>query len=113
MQVAGQHWDCLQSLVATGARVSNAYPTCPAVGNSPAKVGLMPHGVLGGHLMRTKGFGRCGMGMRRIRQAAGRRPTAPTILRGSERKVPHTGTETRTRLLREAAVRNIGQWPGG
>ena len=23
--------------------------------------------------------------------------------RGSERKVPHTGTETRTRLLREAA----------
>ena len=29
--------------------------------------------------------------------------------RGSERKVPHTGTETRTRLLREAAVRNIGQ----
>ena len=25
--------------------------------------------------------------------------------RGSERKVPHTGTETRSRLLREAAVR--------
>ena len=32
--------------------------------------------------------------------------------RGSERKVPHTGTEIRTRLLREAAVRNIGQWAG-
>ena len=32
------------------------------------------------------------------------------LRRGSERKVPHTGTETRTRLLREAAVRNIGQW---
>ena len=30
--------------------------------------------------------------------------------RGSERKVPHIGTETRTKLLREAAVRNIGQW---
>ena len=28
----------------------------------------------------------------------------------AERKVPHTGTETRSRLLREAAVRNIGQW---
>ena len=28
--------------------------------------------------------------------------------RGTERLVPHTGTETRTRLLREAAVRNIG-----
>ncbi len=23
---------------------------------------------------------------------------------------PHMGTETRTQLLREAAVRNIGQW---
>ena len=32
------------------------------------------------------------------------------MLRGSERKVPHTGTEIRTGLLREAAVRNIGQW---
>ena len=30
--------------------------------------------------------------------------------RGSERMIPHTGTETRTRLLREAAVGNIGQW---
>jgi hypothetical protein len=30
--------------------------------------------------------------------------------RGSERMTPHTGTETRTRLLREAAVRNIAQW---
>src|SRR3712207_4252371 len=28
----------------------------------------------------------------------------------SERKVPHIGTETRSKLLREAAVRNIGQW---
>ena len=28
--------------------------------------------------------------------------------RGSERKVPHIGTETRSKLLREAAVRNIG-----
>jgi hypothetical protein len=30
--------------------------------------------------------------------------------RGPERVDPHTGTETRTRLLREAAVRNIAQW---
>ena len=42
------------------------------------------------------------MGMRSIRLLAG--------YRGSERKVPHIGTETRTKLLREAAVRNIGQW---
>ena len=50
------------------------------------------------------------MGMRPIRQQAGQRPTWPTIGRGPEREAPHTGTETRPRLLREAAVRNIGQW---
>ena len=37
-------------------------------------------------------------------------PTKPSMDRGSERKVPHIGTETRSKLLREAAVRNIGQW---
>ncbi len=30
--------------------------------------------------------------------------------RGPERVTPHTGTETRPRLLREAAVGNIAQW---
>ena len=40
------------------------------------------------------------------RQRMGMRP----IGRGPEREAPHTGTETRPRLLREAAVRNIGQW---
>ncbi len=29
------------------------------------------------------------------------------MVSGSERMIRHTGTETRTRLLREAAVRNI------
>jgi hypothetical protein len=58
----------------------------------------------------SKGVIRLGMGMRLIRQSAGQRPTEPTISRGSERKVPHIGTETRSKLLREAAVRNIGQW---
>ena len=48
--------------------------------------------------------------MRAISLLAGRRPTKATMARGSERTVPHTGTETRTRLLREAAVRDIGQW---
>ena len=48
--------------------------------------------------------------MRLIRLLAGQRPTKSTISRGSERKVPHIGTETRSKLLREAAVRNIGQW---
>ena len=40
---------------------------------------------------------------------ARRRGNGP-IGRGPEREAPHTGTETRPRLLREAAVRNIGQW---
>ena len=52
------------------------------------------------------------MAMRRISLLAGQRPTKATMRRGSERKVPHIGTETRTKLLREAAVRNIGQWAG-
>ena len=29
--------------------------------------------------------------------------------RGSERKAPHIGTETRAKLLREAAVRGLNQ----
>ena len=41
MQVEGQQGDSLLLLLATGARVSNAYPTFPIVENSPAKVGLM------------------------------------------------------------------------
>ena len=42
MQVEGQHEVCLQTLMATGARVSNAYPTFPLLRNSPLKDGLMP-----------------------------------------------------------------------
>ena len=41
MQVEGQQGDSLLLSLATGARVSNAYPTWPLVGNSPAKVGLI------------------------------------------------------------------------
>ena len=50
------------------------------------------------------------MGMRPISLLAGQRPTKATMGRGSERKAPHIGTETRPKLLREAAVGNIGQW---
>ncbi len=42
MQVEGQHEDCLQSLMATGARVRNAYRTCPVHGDSLAKARLIP-----------------------------------------------------------------------
>ena len=34
---------CSNTLVATGARVSNAYATYLSEGNNPAKVGLIPH----------------------------------------------------------------------
>ena len=71
MQVEGQHNESLLLLMATGARVSNAYPTFPLVGHSPAKVGLMPHELAWGHLPASKGFFRLRMGMRPIRLQAG------------------------------------------
>ena len=109
MQVEGKRWEGLPSQASTGARVSNTYPTCPLPGNNLAKVRLMPH-VSSDGIRRGRKIYRKWMGMRLIRQLAGQRPTKPTISRGSERKVPHIGTETRSKLLREAAVRNIGQW---
>ena len=36
----------LVCLLATGARVSNAYATYLQEGNSPGKLGLMPHGLM-------------------------------------------------------------------
>ena len=120
MQVEGHHAVCLHTVMATGARVSNAYPTFPLPRASPPKGGLIPHEALRWHQTSAKGILRQGMGMRPISLAAGQRPTAATIGRGPEREAPHTGTETRPRphtgtetrprLLREAAVRNIGQW---
>ena len=56
MQVEGQHGLSLLRLVATGARVSNAYPTWPLVGDSPAKVGLIPYVLRRGHLIWIKGL---------------------------------------------------------
>ena len=49
MQVEGQRGGCLHSLPATGARVSNAYRTCLILGNSLAKVRLMPGVPRGPH----------------------------------------------------------------
>ena len=42
MQVEGQHMSS-NTMVATGARVSNAYATCPQLGDNPSKGGLIPH----------------------------------------------------------------------
>ena len=54
MQVVGQHDDSLLSLMATGARVSNAYPTCPPLGDNLAKVRLIPTDVSRRHLKEIK-----------------------------------------------------------
>ena len=56
MQVAGQHVGCLQPMMATGARVSNAYPTCPSPRNNPVKIGLIPYEVIRWHQNMTKGL---------------------------------------------------------
>ena len=109
MQVEGQHELSLLSLMATGARVSNAYPTCRGPRDSPLKGGLTPDALAPPPGGVRKGF-RPAMGMRPISLLAGQRPTKATMGRGSERKAPHIGTETRPKLLREAAVGNIGQW---
>ena len=70
MQVEGQHEVCLQTLMATGGWVSNAYPTCPLPGHSPWKRGLTPDGVALTHVSATKCL-RKGMGMRPISLLAG------------------------------------------
>ena len=56
MQVEGHQGSSLLDLLATGARVSNAYPTFPIVEDSPAKVGLILYVVFRGHLKNTKGL---------------------------------------------------------
>ena len=50
------------------------------------------------------------MDPRWISWLAGQRPTKATIHSRPERVDGHIGTETRPRLLREAAVGNIAQW---
>ena len=54
MQVAGQHEFSLLNLMATGARVSNAYPTCPPLGDNLAKVSLIPDILFSRHLKKRK-----------------------------------------------------------
>ena len=54
MQVEGQQEGSLLSSLATGARVSNAYPTCPLPGDSLAKVRLIPGAVMIPHGNITK-----------------------------------------------------------
>ena len=50
------------------------------------------------------------MDPRWISWLVGQRPTKATIHSRPERVTGHIGTETRPKLLREAAVGNIAQW---
>ena len=54
MQVEGQHELSLLSLMATGARVSNTYPTCPLLGDSLPKGRLIPDGIWSPHVLHIK-----------------------------------------------------------
>ena len=56
MQVEGQHVSGLPDMMATGARVSNAYPTCPVHGDSLPKGRLIPDDVRSSHVNLTKVF---------------------------------------------------------
>ena len=66
MQVEGQHELSLLGLMATGARVSNAYPTSRILGDSLLKGRLIPDGISRAHAIKIKEF-RYAMGMRSIR----------------------------------------------
>ena len=70
MQVEGQHDDSLLLLMATGARVSNTYPTCLILGDSLSKERLIPDSIRISHDIFIKEF-RLSMGMRSISLLAG------------------------------------------
>ena len=71
MQVEGHRGVFSDAPAATGARVSYAYRTCPVLGNSPAKAGLMPGVVASPHGVATKDLFRYGMAVRPISLTAG------------------------------------------
>ena len=71
MQVEGHQETSLLVLLATGARVRNAYPTCRVLRDSPLKGGLIPDVVVGRHLLTIKDFIGTPMGMRTISLPAG------------------------------------------
>ena len=54
MQVEGQQGKDLSFPLATGARVSNTYGTCPQQGDKRKKFRLIPRNNLERHLLRFK-----------------------------------------------------------
>ena len=49
MQVEGQRGPSLLGLAATGEWVSDTYPTCPSLGDSPPKGELIPYAARAPH----------------------------------------------------------------
>ena len=49
MQVEGQHVPTQVGMMATGKRVRNTYTTFLRAGNSPGKLGLIPHNIIEWH----------------------------------------------------------------
>ena len=97
--------------VLRGGRVRNTWATCPGVGDSRGKPRVIPHTLRlqpGGARKTLRRRPR--RGLRPISWTVGSRPTVAMIGSWSERTASHTGTETRPRLLREAAARNLPQW---
>ena len=54
MQVEGQQGSSLLDSLATGARVSNTYPTCLEFRDSPLKGGLIPDVAVRRHRLSVK-----------------------------------------------------------
>ena len=90
--------------------MSNAWITCLWLGDNAGKPALIPHNARARHRAQAKGETRLEMGPRPISWLAVQRTTKATIGSRTERSNGHIGTETRPRLLREAAVGNIAQW---
>ena len=93
-----------------GGRVRNTWAICPEAGASLRKRRVIPYGLRLRVGSVRKGATRLGRSLRPISWTVGSRPTVAMIGSWSERTISHTGTETRPRLLREAAARNFPQW---
>ncbi len=93
-----------------GGRVRNTWAICPEAGGSHRKRWVIPYRAASRVGGVGKGATRLGRSLRPISWTVGSRPTVAMIGSWSERMISHTGTETRPRLLREAAARNFPQW---
>ncbi len=81
------------------------------MGNNLSKDGLMSHETTESHDSEVKAPQGAQEEEPKTYQVVGEvRLTKPTTGSRPERVNGHTGTETRARLLREAAVGNFGQW---